>query len=128
VDNARDPTEDGEADVDEEVGVAASLDEDRDGREEECQDVEAHVGSGGRHGDDDVCGAFLCLFEILRSLFVWRKAGFWWSLLAINTIHVEVEREEFRKMRRRWRYQPYGFVYVLVCETRLISENRPCHD
>jgi hypothetical protein len=61
VDNARDPTEDGEADADEEVGVAAGLDEDRDGREEQCQDVEADVGGGGGHVDD-VCGVFLCLF------------------------------------------------------------------
>jgi hypothetical protein len=36
VDDTRDPTEDGETDVDEEVGVAAGLEEDRDGREEYC--------------------------------------------------------------------------------------------
>jgi hypothetical protein len=43
VDNARDPTEDGETDADEEVGVAACLEEDRDRREEYCQGVEADV-------------------------------------------------------------------------------------
>jgi hypothetical protein len=97
VDNARDPTEDGETDVDEEVGAAASLDEDRDGREEQCQNVEADVGSGGRHGDD-VCGVFSFLFGNLGSLFVWRKAGFWWSLLAINTDREEEEEEDEEKM------------------------------
>jgi hypothetical protein len=49
VDNARDPTEDGETNVDEEIGVAASLEEDRDGREEYRQGVEADIRGGGRH-------------------------------------------------------------------------------
>ena len=92
MDNARDPTEDGETDVDEEVGVAAGLEEDRDRREEYCQGVEADVGSGGRHVDD-VCGV-LCLVEILKSLFRWRKAESWWSMLAINADGKEKEEDD----------------------------------
>jgi hypothetical protein len=42
---------------------------------------------------DDVCGA-LCLFEILGSLLMWRKAEFWWSMLAINANGKKNENEE----------------------------------
>ena len=53
VDNTRDPTQNGETDVDQEVAVAASFEEDSKRRQEECQEVEAHVGGGRRHDD---CG------------------------------------------------------------------------
>jgi len=43
MDNARDPAQNGQADVDEEVGVAARLEEDCEWREEDCQEVEADV-------------------------------------------------------------------------------------
>lgn len=42
---------------------------------------------------DDVCGV-LCLFEILGSLLQWRKAEFWWSVLAINANAKESGDEE----------------------------------
>lgn len=53
VDDTRDPTQDRQTNVDQEVGVAASLEKDRKRRQEEGQEVEADVASGGWH---DVCG------------------------------------------------------------------------
>ena len=51
--NTRNPAQDGESDVDQEVAVAADFEEDSKRRQEECQEVEAHVRGGRRH---DGCG------------------------------------------------------------------------
>ena len=53
VKHTRDPTQDGQQDVDEEVGVAASLQKDGQRRQEEAKKVEADIGRGrwrSRHG------------------------------------------------------------------------------
>lgn len=47
VDDSGDVTEDGEEDVDEEVGTAAALEEDADGGEEDGEDDLADVAGGG---------------------------------------------------------------------------------
>jgi len=47
MDDPRDPAQDGQADVDEEVGVAARLEEDGEGGQEDCQEVEADVRGRG---------------------------------------------------------------------------------
>lgn len=47
-------TEDGQQDVDEEICVAATLEEDTEGREEDGKDDLADVGCGERHVED-VC-------------------------------------------------------------------------
>jgi hypothetical protein len=51
VDDTRNVTEDGEQDVDEEIRVAAALEEDTDGREEESKNDLAEVRGGERHVD-----------------------------------------------------------------------------
>ena len=51
--NTRDPTQDGESDVDQEIAVTAGFEEDCKRRQEERQQVEAHVRGGRRH---DGCG------------------------------------------------------------------------
>lgn len=56
VDDTRDPAQDGKTNVDQEIAVAAGLEEDRKRRQEERQEVEAHVGGGGRH---DGCGLWI---------------------------------------------------------------------
>ena len=43
VDDAGQPAKDRQGDVDQEVGAAAGLEEDRDGRQEEGQEVQEHV-------------------------------------------------------------------------------------
>lgn len=43
VNNARDPTENAQADIDEEVGTASSFENDSNGREEDGQEVEADI-------------------------------------------------------------------------------------
>lgn len=43
-DDAGNPAQNREQDVDDEVRVAAGLEEDGDGRNEDCEEVEAHVG------------------------------------------------------------------------------------
>ena len=49
-------TQDGEQDVDEEIRVAAALEEDAERGEEDGEDDLADVGGGERH----VCGVFVC--------------------------------------------------------------------
>jgi hypothetical protein len=55
-------TQDGQQDVDEEIRIAAALEEHAEGREEDGEDDLAQVGGGERH----ICG--LCIDEVdLRS-------------------------------------------------------------
>lgn len=53
--HAGNPTKNGETDVDQEVGVAASLEEHGERREEDSQEVQADIAGGRRH---DVGGCF----------------------------------------------------------------------
>lgn len=55
VDDAREPPQDGQADVDEEVGAAAGFEEDGDGGEEEREEVQEDVRGGGG-GAGHCCG------------------------------------------------------------------------
>lgn len=73
--NTRNPTKNGQTDVDQEVGVAASLEEDRKGWQEESEEVQADVAGGGGH--DDVCGLDLVVWYLSR----WRKAECWIRLM-----------------------------------------------
>jgi hypothetical protein len=72
---------------------------------------------------DDVCGV-LCLFEILGSLSLWRKAEFWWSMLTINADRKENE-EDGDGGDSALRLCLYTRFLKHVC---LLSGNRPCHD
>ena len=47
-DDTGDPTQDGQQDADEEVAVTASLEEDGEWWEEDCEEVEADVGLHGK--------------------------------------------------------------------------------
>lgn len=60
--NTRDPSEDGEADVDPEVCCAAAFEEDGEGWEEEGEEVEEDVGGGGGLAGH-CCVCELCGFD-----------------------------------------------------------------
>ena len=58
VDDAGNVTQDGEQDVDEEVGTASALEEDSDGREDDGKEDLADVAGGERHGGGGLCVRF----------------------------------------------------------------------
>ena len=52
----RDPAQDRKTDVDQEVGAAAAFEEDGDGRQEDCDEVQEDVALGSVRGMDRVLG------------------------------------------------------------------------
>jgi hypothetical protein len=98
--DTRDPAQNGQTNVDQEITVAASLEEDGERWQEERQEVEAHVGSGGRHDGLVACGCGVRLRmsegRIVRSCV---------EFMLIKT----------RKRQEESVSPTDGTVYVLVC-------------